>query len=545
MDFMMRKFLRHILAATILVAGSTHTVVAQNPPRLVVNIVVSSRGANDVEQYEDNFTSTGFRRLLYGGQRFTNATYDYMQTSTPVSLATLTTGAMPSIHGVVGERWFDYVDNSHITLIDDEQEHSVNYSSGTGNYSPRNLIAETLSDALARQSVNSRIATIAVDPLSAIVMAGHSGEVYWMESVQTDWTTSSYYTETLPEWVAQYNEKDKNQDYSIKRWTALLPYDSYRNSQVSVIEGLQSKTNKQIVHVLDNELPKEMMDNIHYQMCYTPAGNSATLAFARELISKNEMGKDDVPDMINIVLDAPRMISSRFGPESVQYQDMIYPLDRDLEEFFTFLATQVKESRQLMVILTSDHGTSPSYNDPKRKSERFNVRQAEVITNAFIGSMHGNGEWVLGCIDHSMYLNHNLIIDKGLSLSDIQNDVATFVMQLRGVSQAITAQALRSSYFGGGYGRKIQNGYYARRSGDVVINLMPGWIDESEGVRSSSGSMYRYDSHVPLIIYGGNTKAVVRDEAFDMTSLAATEAYILGIAAPSAAEGNKTTIIYE
>lgn len=545
MDFMMRKFLRHILAVTVLIAGSIYSVTAQNTPRLVVNIVVSSMGANDVEQYEDNFTSTGFRRLLYGGQRFTNATYDYMQTSTPVSLATLTTGAMPSIHGVVGERWFDYVDNSLITLIDDNKEHSVNYSSGTGNYSPRNLIAETLSDALARQSANSRIATIAVDPLSAVVMAGHSGEVYWMESVQTDWTTSSYYTETLPEWVAQYNEKDKNQDYSIKRWTALLPYDSYRNSQVSVIEGLQSKTNKQIVHVLDSELPKELMDDIHYQMCYTPAGNSATLAFARELISKNEMGKDDVPDMINIVLDTPRMISSRFGPESVEYEDMIYRLDRDLEEFFTFLATQVKESRQLMIVLTSDHGTSPSYNNPKRKNERFNVRQAEVITNAFIGSMHGNGEWVLGCIDHSMYLNHNLIIDKGLSLSAIQNDVATFVMQLRGVSQAITAEALRSSYFGGGYGRKIQNGYYARRSGDVVINLMPGWIDESEGVRSSSGSMYRYDSHVPLIIYGGNTKAVVREEAFDMTSLAATEAYILGIAAPSAAEGNKTTIIYE
>ena len=541
----MRKFLRHILAVTVLIAGSIYSVTAQNTPRLVVNIVVSSMGANDVEQYEDNFTSTGFRRLLYGGQRFTNATYDYMQTSTPVSLATLTTGAMPSIHGVVGERWFDYVDNSLITLIDDNKEHSVNYSSGTGNYSPRNLIAETLSDALARQSANSRIATIAVDPLSAVVMAGHSGEVYWMESVQTDWTTSSYYTETLPEWVAQYNEKDKNQDYSIKRWTALLPYDSYRNSQVSVIEGLQSKTNKQIVHVLDSELPKELMDDIHYQMCYTPAGNSATLAFARELISKNEMGKDDVPDMINIVLDTPRMISSRFGPESVEYEDMIYRLDRDLEEFFTFLATQVKESRQLMIVLTSDHGTSPSYNNPKRKNERFNVRQAEVITNAFIGSMHGNGEWVLGCIDHSMYLNHNLIIDKGLSLSAIQNDVATFVMQLRGVSQAITAEALRSSYFGGGYGRKIQNGYYARRSGDVVINLMPGWIDESEGVRSSSGSMYRYDSHVPLIIYGGNTKAVVREEAFDMTSLAATEAYILGIAAPSAAEGNKTTIIYE
>ncbi len=545
MELMMKHFLRHIAIVALLLAGYASEAVAQNTPRLVVNIVVSSMGANDMEHYATNFTSTGFRRLLYGGQRFSNASYDYMQTTTPVSLATMTTGAMPSIHGVAGERWFDYVDNSLISLIDDSQEHSVNYSSGTGSYSPRKLIAETLSDALARQSADSRIATVAIDPLSAIVMAGHSGEVYWMETIQTDWTTSSYYTETLPEWIAKYNDKDKNKDYSIRRWTALLPYDSYRNSQVSVIEGLQSKTNKQIIHVQESELPKDLMDNLHYQMCYTPAGNSATLAFARELISNNEMGKDDVPDMINIVLDAPRMISSRFGPESVEYEDMLYRLDRDLEEFFTFLSTQVSESRHLMVVMTSDHGTSPSYNASKRGQERFNVRQAEVITNAFIGSMHGNGEWVLGCIDHSIYLNHNLIIDKGLSLSDVQSDVATFVMQLRGVSQAITAEAMRGSYFGSGYGRKIQNGFYPRRSGDVVINLMPGWIDEQEGVRSASGSMYRYDAHIPLIIYGGNVKAVVRDEAFDMTSLAATEAQILGIAAPSAAEGAKTTIIYE
>ena len=271
-----------------------------------------------------------------------------------------------------------------------------------------------------------------------------------MESVQTDWTTSSYYTETLPEWVAQYNEKDKNQDYSIKRWTALLPYDSYRNSQVSVIEGLQSKTNKQIVHVLDSELPKEMMDNIHYQMCYTPAGNSATLAFARELISKNEMGKDDVPDMINIVLDAPRMISSRFGPESVEYEDMIYRLDRSLEDFISFVVAQVTDPQQIVITLTSDHGTSPSFDIESNHVERFNVRQAEVITNAFIGAQHGNGEWVLGYIDRAFYLNHDLIIEKGLSLKDMQHDVATFMMQLRGVSHAVAAEAMRNTYFGSG-----------------------------------------------------------------------------------------------
>ncbi len=541
----MKYFTRYIAITAALILAYATNAVAQTSPRLIVNIVVSSMNANDLNRYANNFSSTGIRRLLNGGQRFTNASYNYMQTTTPVSLATLTTGAMPSTHGVIADRWFDYVSNKSISLIEDAKEYSVKYSTGSGNYSPRNLIAQTISDALKQQYSDSQVASIAVEPLSAIVTAGRSGEVYWMETVQTSWTTSSYYAKELPKWIADYNDQGKNKDFASKRWTALLPYDDYHNSQVSMIEGLQSKTNKRIVHVQETPAPKGAMDDIYYQMCYTPAGNSAVLAFARELISTNKMGQDDVPDMLNIVLDSPRMISNRYGPESVEYEDMLYRLDRELEEFFSFLATQVKNPKQLLIVFTSDHGASPSYNSQEEPKERFNVRQAEVITNAFIGSQYGNGEWVLGYVDRALYLNHNLIIDKGLSLERVQNEVATFVMQLRGVSQAITAEAMRGSYFGSGYGRKMQNGYYPRRSGDVVINLMPEWIEERDQTRSHSGSMYRYDSQVPLIFYGANCLATTREEPIDMSSIAMTEAYILGITPPSAAEGDRITIIYE
>lgn len=539
------RFTRYIVVIAAFILSAASMAMAQTEPRLVVNIVISSMGANDLDRYADNFSSAGLRRIINGGQRFTNASYDYMQTTTPVSLATLSTGATPSIHGVVADRWFDYVGNKEVSLIEDRKEQSVNYSGGSGSYSPRNMVAQTLSDALAQQHPDSHIATIAVEPLSAIVMAGRSGEVYWMETLQSSWTTSSYYSKELPKWIADYNYQDQNEEYAIKRWTSLLPYDNYHNSQVSVIEGLQSKTNKRIIHVQETPLAKGTMDDIYYQMCYTPAGNSAMLAFAREVVVHNKMGGDAVPDMLNIVLDTPRLISNRFGPESVEYEDMLYRLDRDMESFLSFLATQVAAPEQLLIVLTSDHGTSPSYNATEDVRERFNVRQAEVITNAFIGSIYGNGDWILGCIDRAIYLNHNLIMDKGLSLEKIQNDVATFVMQLRGVSQAVTAESMRGSYFGSGYGRKIQNGFYPRRSGDVVLNLMPEWIEEREQTRSMSGSMYRYDTQVPLIIYGAGCKAQLRNDKIDMTSLAATQAEILGIMAPSAAEGEEITIIYE
>ena len=198
---------------------------------------------------------------------------------------------------------------------------------------------------------------------------------------------------------------------------------------------------------------------------------------------------------------------------------------------------QVTDPQQIVVVLTSDHGASPSYNTPEGERERFNVRQAEVITNAFIGAQHGNGEWVLGCVDRAIYLNHDLIYEKGLSIADMQHDVATFLMQLRGVSHAISAEAMRNSYFGSGYARKMQNGFYPRRSGDVILNFVPGCIEERDGCVSLSGSLYGYDTHVPLIFYGTGIRPQRISRRVEMTAVTPTLARIAGITEPAASEG--------
>lgn len=540
----MKKFLLYISAITTIIASlAVNEATAAERPRLLVNIVVSGMRTDDLVRYNKNFSNGGFNRLINNGAYFTNASYDYMQTTTPVGLATLSTGAMPSTHGVVSDSWFDYVGNKRVSLIEDSKEQCVNYSGDAVGYSPRQLIAETISDAMIQSDSTSQVATIAIEPLSAIVTAGHSGEVYWMETLQTAWTTSSYYTKELPAWITQYNQTDKNLDFLTKRWNALLEYDNYLNSRVACIEGLKSKQNKRIDHIEEDAAAiNKIFSDEYKQMCYTPTGNSALLAFAKQMVANNKMGGDEVPDILNIVLDTPRKICSRFGPESVEYEDMLYRLDRDLEEFISFVTAQVTDPQQIVVTLCSDHGTSPSFDIESNHVERFNVRQAEVITNAFIGAQHGNGEWVLGYIDRAIYLNHDLIIEKGLSLKDMQHDVATFMMQLRGVSHAVAAEAMRNTYFGSGYGRKIQNGFYPRRSGDVIINLMPEWIEEKENVRSSSGSMYLYDREVPLIIFGGGVTKGKYSQKVDMTSLATTEARLLGIGSPSAAEGEVLNI---
>ena len=115
---------------------------------------------DDIDRYRSQFGTGGFLRLTEGGARFTEGSYDYQQTSTPVSLATLTTGAMPSTHGVISTRWRDYIVNKTVGLIDDPSVRDPEYYHGNGAYSPRNLIAPTVgggpAPAISRQSVGNR-----------------------------------------------------------------------------------------------------------------------------------------------------------------------------------------------------------------------------------------------------------------------------------------------------------------------------------------------------------------------------------------------------
>lgn len=108
---------KYIALLSLLLPAATCTA-AEAQPRLIVQIVVGSMRAEDLDRYASNFGEGGLRRLAEGGTRYTDAGYDCQQTVTPVSLATLATGALPSTHGVVGTRWMDYVQNKPVGLIE-------------------------------------------------------------------------------------------------------------------------------------------------------------------------------------------------------------------------------------------------------------------------------------------------------------------------------------------------------------------------------------------------------------------------------------------
>ena len=436
------------------------------------------------------------------------------------------------MHGVVGEKWYNYVDSSIVTLIGDSKAHSVKFSTGSGNYSPHRLQMPTIGDMLLASNPESKQISLAIDPLSAIVINGRSGVAYWAETNRTHWTTSSAYVTALPKWVESYNDANNNRLYVLERWTPLHDITKYHNSEVAVVEGIKGKGTRLLskvnLHLANSDIGR---------MRYTPAGNTQLLEFASSVIAQEGLGKDSTTDILNIVLDTPRYIASVYGPESIEYEDMLYRLDSDLAEFLIYIYAQVSHAEDVVVVLCSDHGTSPSYNPVGGKErDRFNTRQMEVIVNAFLGAHYGTDDYILGFANNSLYLNHTLIRTKRLSIDTIREEVAIFLLQLRGVANALSTSSLRNTSFANGRSRLMQQSFSPTRSGDVIIDLLPGWIIEDSDVRSAADGGYNYDRHIPFIIYGGKIASDVVDSTISSTAIAPTLCHIMGVEAPWATE---------
>jgi arylsulfatase A-like enzyme len=82
----------------------------------------------------------------------------------------------------------------------------------------------------------------------------------------------------------------------------------------------------------------------------------------------------------------------------------------------------------------------------------------------------------------------------------------------------------------------LRNGYTVSRSGDVMVVLKPGWVeDKAKGTTHGSG--YNYDTHIPLLWYGWNIKPGSTSEPVSVTDIAPTLSRLLNISFPGGCTG--------
>lgn len=509
-------------------------------PRLVVQIIVCQMRYDYLLQYSDKFGGEGFRLLISEGTVCRNARFNYLLTQSHPGAATIATGTTPSIHGIVSNSWFSRSKEERINSVSDERVSTIGGSYFQGKYSPKNLITSTIGDELRISSPNSKVFGVALEPAHAILLSGHNAHgAFWFDQERGNWITSSHYMDSLPKWVLDFNGKALSDLYLSREWTLVNPIKQYTEADTTRVLDSQSRSRlRSKLNALVRGIVPQKKTRSYSGLLENPFGISLTKDFAIATIVGQNLGKDEHTDFLAIAFTPTRNIGQIYGPGSVELEDTYIRLDSELAHFISFLNSEIGRQNYLL-ILTSDQGASSAPTHIQRSKIPggfFEPHKSMALLGSYLNIVYGTGNWVRGYHEKQIYLNQRLIEDSNLSLADFQQRVASFMLQFTGVANAVTGTTLQSSNFTSGILEKFQNSYNPRRSGDVIINLEPGWVENS-GTLSSSNSPYSYDTHVPLIWYGWKVRRRQIHTPVNMWDIAPTLSSLIGIGWPNASTG--------
>lgn len=508
-------------------------------PKLVIGIVVDQMRYDYIYRYWDNYSENGFKRLVNEGYFCRNANYTYVPTYTAPGHASIYTGTTPSMHGIIGNNWFDRARNKAIYCTADYAYKTVGSNSSAGQMSPHNMLATTVCDEL-RLSNNkkSRVIGIALKDRGAILPAGHTANAaYWFDDLTGNFITSSFYMNELPAWVLAFNKENHVQKLLDNSWELLLSADKYlqSNADVNKYEGMfKSETSPAFPH----RLPQLMKDNGGLGLVrLTPFGNTLTKDFAIATLQAEQLGKKGATDFLTISFSSTDYIGHQFGPGSIEMQDTYLRLDKELADLLSFLDTYIGK-KNVLLFLTADHAgveNPAQLGDLNIPSGYFDSEHPIDSLKSYLAKSYGD-TLVLSYSNEQIYLNHSYIHSKKLILENIQNDVATYMLKFRGIANTATANCMNNSEFTNGIKSFMQNGFNQKRSGDVLINYEPAWIEFSR-TGTTHGSPYAYDTHVPLIFYGYTIPKGSNSEVISISDIAPTISQLLNIQFPNACSG--------
>lgn len=573
----MRRVLVFLTAAGWAVASTVCPVsAAQTPaglaptPRLIVQITVDQLRGDLPRKYFERFGPGGLRFLLENGTVFQFAQHAHSNTETVVGHTTLATGADPAVHGMIGNAWVDRSDGKLRYNVDDDRypilptRPDAPATAGTeakpsekvrrkDGISPTGIISTTFGDQLGlHYGERSKIFGIAGKDRAAVPMAGHLGKAFWFSTRTGDFTTGRFYYSEYPDWVREWNARKLPDSFAGKSWELLHDRSSYHFGQADdrpyeVAIGAYGRT---FPHPFGEPSDK----NFYRLIAASPVGDELLLDFAKNLIEREQLGQDEIPDYLAVSFSATDMIGHIFGPASLETEDNILRLDRTLAELFGFLEKKVG-LRNTLVVLSADHGAPEAPENMKSKGVNAGwLTKKHVDTQAIndrVSKRFGVGLEVIAAYRHPyFYLDDKLVAEKNIDRAALEHELAQELMRIDGIYLALSTSDLKT-------GRvpetpiiqQIRRNFHPKRSGDIYVVQEPFWQagdeDWEEEYATRHGSPWRYDTYVPLIFIGGQVpKKTVMRQVLSVDVAPTLSAY-LGIMPPAGASGVPLTEVFE
>lgn len=512
------KKLAPVLAVTLLVGIEAKTAVPL--PRLVVNITVDGLRSDYLEAFMPLYGEDGFRKLLRQGRVYTHAENPSNEPTRASSVATIATGAVPYDHGIIATRWLDRNTLRPVYCVDDAEAQGVKTDS---HFSPRNLVVSTIGDEL-KAATDGKAIVYAISPYSdaAILGAGHAADgALWIDEKTGNWVGSAYYADALPAWVTLQNDNGLPTTLSSLTWKPAS--DLSGNFSYFLGGGMQQP----FEHRFKGE-------RAYQSFLSSGLVNEYTVSMAGQCLQYSGMGRDDVPDYLSVTLWARGFEDKPVSDCPMEVQDTYVRLDKAIATLLSAAEKTGGEGKTLFVI-TSTGTQEQETTDLSRyriPTGTFYINRTANILNIMLMAVYGQGNYVEATYGNQIYLNHKLLEDKQLSLTDVLDRCQELLLQSQGVKDAYSSQRLLMGAWTPGIS-KIRNGYNPRLSGDILVQVAPGWQLVNETTHQQRLVRESY-LNFPIIFYGLDLPAQTIETTVSTDCIAPTLSSAMRIRAPNA-----------
>lgn len=500
-----RRRLLPALAVLLAAPVQPAALIAQRPAgpiRLVVHLTIDQVRPEYLERWSGEFTG-GLARLLARGVHFTRGEQDHASTETAPGHATLLSGRWPAGTGILtNDRG---VPDSLAPLL---------AARGAG-ASPRGFRGTTLYDWMRAADSATRALSVSYKDRGAILPIGRAAvPVFWYADGR--FTTSTWYADSLPTWLATWNAGDPVGRLAGHRWDLERPRSGYPEADDRPFEnGGRDHT---FPHRLSTDRERALRD-----IQYFPVMDSLTLDVAWRGMRALGLGQRDGTDLLAISLSVSDKVGHRYGPGSLEVHDHYLRLDRYLGAFLDSVATVVPDAG-LVISLAADHGATAFPHD----SVGGRIRLAD---EARALNQWARRRWGLhlGATEERglVFADVAALRSRGVDVDSLREALAARVRRRPGVRRVYTPASLAIA--------ADQDAMMWRRllptdlEWLVAVSIIDGWIWTSNPAITDHGSTNAADVRVPMVIVAPGVVPRRIERPVPVVDLAPTLAVLIGV----------------
>lgn len=479
-------------------------------PSLLVFITVDQMRPDYFSRFESQLTG-GLARLYRGGAFYTNAYQDHAITETAPGHSVTLSGRFPRSTGIV----------QNSAGVEDPRAPVI--GGGGPGASPFRFRGTTLFDWIQHKDPRARALSVSRKDRGAILPLGRAKQPVFWYTTTGNFSTSTYYADTLPTWVQRFNARHIPAQYAGKSWTLLLDASQYPEVD-SVPQENAGRGGSTFPHLA----PADPVLTANVFGAF-PWMDELTLQFALEGLESMKLGTGPQTDILAISLSTTDAVGHAYGPDSREIHDQILRLDRYLGAFFDSLY-KVRDSSRVIVALTADHGVAPypgvKSHDPNAGATyvRAALDTAWAAESRVTSALHDSTRFVWDT--PFLLVNRPALAAKHLSSDSV---VAAFVAAERKVPGVLRVDLVRDLARADTTKDAIARRWLHMLPPDLpveaVVTLQP--YDYWGQGSATHGTPHDYDAHVPVIFYGRPFKAGRFDEFARVVDMAPTLASVL------------------